>query len=316
MWIRAGHTGWANAVAMSNSRLFVASGGDDRMLRIWRASDGALVREIAGHPGEIGTIDFSPDGGLIATGLHRPFGGSSDGVVRLWDFATGMPIREWPTSDSHVSHVRFSKDGAMLLTSGGAGRAELWRVADGTRITTYESGALTVQDACFDPAGARVATKDWFGTVRLFTLAGEQIDQFTTSASTFGGLAWAPNGKSVAAFGNQFIVVIDLETRLQRSVRNGLYSGHGLEFAPDGRTLLAAGLGSENDSADIEIRDFGTLAPRAFYNERTGSFAVLDLRIPGSGGDRYAYCTSSGEVAVARNPFSRDLGWPQGAIRR
>ena len=60
----------------------VASGGSNGVLALYRASDGAKVRDLTGHTGEVWAVAASPDGKLLVSG-------SSDQTVRLWNIATG-----------------------------------------------------------------------------------------------------------------------------------------------------------------------------------------------------------------------------------
>jgi WD40 repeat protein len=55
----------------------LASGSADNTVRLWRVSDGALLRTLEGHTGSVASAAFSPDGRLLASG-------SIDGTVRLW----------------------------------------------------------------------------------------------------------------------------------------------------------------------------------------------------------------------------------------
>jgi hypothetical protein len=71
------HDGSVNAVAFSPDGRYLASVGDDRLVKFW---DVAERREVAGlewHTGAVLAVAFSPDGQTLATG-------GADGVVKLW----------------------------------------------------------------------------------------------------------------------------------------------------------------------------------------------------------------------------------------
>ena len=68
---------WANSVAFSPDGATLASGSWDETVRLWRVSDGSLLRTLEGHTGPVWSVAFSPDGATLASG-------SDDGTVRLW----------------------------------------------------------------------------------------------------------------------------------------------------------------------------------------------------------------------------------------
>jgi WD40 repeat protein len=76
-----GHSGRIVSIAVSSDGERIASGSDDRSVRLW-CSDGQCQALLDGAERAVVAVDFSSAGGLLA-------GGSEDGSVRLWDSSSG-----------------------------------------------------------------------------------------------------------------------------------------------------------------------------------------------------------------------------------
>ena len=87
-----GHTGPVSSVAVgqADGRAIIASGSDDRTVRVWDAATGSPVGEpLTGHTGPVTSVAVGQADGraIIASGSH-------DQTVRVWDAVTGSPIGE------------------------------------------------------------------------------------------------------------------------------------------------------------------------------------------------------------------------------
>jgi WD40 repeat protein len=72
---RALHRGWVGAAVFDPSGSRLASGGGDRVAKLWDAGTGKLLRTFAGHRGPITGLVFSDAG-------RRLLSASGDGSVR------------------------------------------------------------------------------------------------------------------------------------------------------------------------------------------------------------------------------------------
>jgi WD40 repeat protein len=72
-----GHDGLVNCVAFSPDGDLIATGGADRVVRLWKADDGTELAEYTGHQKPVWAVAFGPDGTVL-------YSGGEGGTLRRW----------------------------------------------------------------------------------------------------------------------------------------------------------------------------------------------------------------------------------------
>ncbi len=239
-----GHTAPVYALAFSPDGRLLASGGDDRVIRLWDARTWEPVATLKnGHTGTVWSLAFSPDGSLLASG-------STDRTVRLWNVAARAPAG--PPLGGHTGRVRslaFDRTGKVLLSSsateGGENETLSWDLAAVPPAAKPFGGGAGSSGNLALGADGRLLAVGSGGIVSLWNLDTQQRlpQPLATEGVFLQGLAFSPDGKLLAAGDDAGLTVWDLSgarpTRRQLS-DNADFT---LEVAisPDGKLLAGGG---------------------------------------------------------------------------
>ncbi|KAG7402334.1 THO complex subunit 3 [Phytophthora boehmeriae] len=105
-----GHSRKVFALGFNCDGSRLASGSQDRSIRIWDPSSDRELMELRGHSDGISSLAWDP------TTPHRLASTASDKTVRFWDVKTGRIINSVSLS-SDAMNVAYSRDGKYVVVS-------------------------------------------------------------------------------------------------------------------------------------------------------------------------------------------------------
>ena len=244
-------------LAFSPDGQMLASGSEYEPLRVWNTTDGSVVAVLEEFSAvRDDAVAFSPDGRTLAYSAVT-YSSESDNpnrTIELWDLVEHMPLASLELTDSYPI-LAFSPDGQRLVTGSTkleGGTLQIWRVADGSLLTTLDGHTDAARDVLFSSDGQLLISAAKDGTVRLWdgtdgtplvTLDHPNIpyEIFSTDINEVNSVAVSPDGTMLATG------TLDRAIRLWNADDGTLLAtlpGHldtpyKLEFLPDGQTLVS-----------------------------------------------------------------------------
>ena len=223
-------------VAWNPDCRFLASAGQDSVLRLWDLSIDRQPLTLMGHKTEINCVDFSPDGRYLASG-------GEDWVVRLWDLETGLCLRTFEGHQGAVNCVRFSPNGRYLASASSDWKTKIWEIETGRIIHTFPDHDK-VWSVCFDPAGRMLATGGADRIIKLWDITTGTCKYCPeTHIADVGSLDFSFDGQLLASGSNDQTVCIWKVSSgglLYQFDANKILV-HSLCFSPTGLFLATAG---------------------------------------------------------------------------
>jgi len=153
---------YVNWVAYSPNGTYLASGGQDKMVRIWDLVTGKVVHILSGHTDQIDSVAYSPDGAHVASG-------SDDNTIRIWDAATGRCLHTLSGHKQMVNSVAYSKDGAHLASGSSDNTIRIWDAVTGKALKTLKGHKDEVFSVAYSPDGAHLASGSTDSTIRIWS---------------------------------------------------------------------------------------------------------------------------------------------------
>ncbi len=235
---------------------------------LWDVEGRRLPRMLRGDASRVTALAYAPDGQTLASG-------HADGTVILWDPAAGREVARLVGRVDPVATLAYSPDGRTLAVAAGHA-VDLWDMPDRKLRDPLEVEAAAIHSLAFAPDGRHLAVagedQDRRGRVWLYDLTEEApscdakltLDRRGFPApeprpdrDPFSAVAFAPDGRRVAAVSPTSIVIWDAATGAQRDFidREAGDLRDRLEFSPDGRWLGLAG------SRGVSLIDLGPSGP-------------------------------------------------------
>jgi len=332
------HSAIIRRIGVDASCTLLATGSEDKTIRLWRLPDGQLLRTLRppigeGNEGKIYAVAVAPDGGWLAAGGWTRTPG--DHWIYIFQTATGSMIKG-PSGPPFgpfqvIANIAISPDGRRLaVTFGHGGGVKVWERQDAGLMNwkvigedTFYSGRAA-NGAAFDKTGVLYTVAD-DGQLRRYA-SSDLLPRPKTAPTRTGK---RPNSVSINARDNRLAIgfadtvavdVYDPTTlaykfnfKTERGETRGTVGLSAASWSMNGDQLFAGGTYAMGGQSVILVWD-QVEEEHGVPRELEGSSNAIMQLVPCSdeiavaaGDPAFALLNSSGARLLWRGPIGADM---------
>lgn len=247
----SGHFGVVNRVTFSPDGETVASGSEDKTLKVWHLETGELIQSVISESQGVKFAVISPEGKMLASG-------TGDNSIQIWQLPTEKIVHTLIGHIDIVNQVAFTPNGQRLISGSRDSTIKIWDTNNGELLHTLRGHQGAIKTVVVSHDGKFVVSGSEDKTIKIWHLGGGVLlHNLTEHSQPINSLAISPDDRSLAsASADNTIRIWDLATGKLLDILTGHTEAvRSIAFSPKGQILAS---GSEDRT--IKIWGLGTEA--------------------------------------------------------
>ncbi|KAJ3255541.1 general transcription repressor [Chytriomyces hyalinus] len=173
---------YIRSVCFSPDSTCLATGAEDKVIRVWELQTRTLRYSLRGHEQDIYSMDWSRDGRFLVSG-------SGDRSVRVWDAGAGDnggrclmallnedPVQSVDQKDSGVTSVAINPiDGRCVAAASLDMKVRIWDLRTGRLLERFEGHRDSVYSVAFSQDGRSLVSASLDKTLKVWDLSPQTL---------------------------------------------------------------------------------------------------------------------------------------------
>ncbi|XWK88040.1 MAG: protein kinase [Phormidium sp.] len=231
-----GHSGEVNTVFVSRDGKTIASGSDDKSVKLWQLNEGKEIRTLNGHSDWVYAVAISPDGKILISG-------SKDNTLKIWDLETGKQLLNLTGHKSSINSVAVSGDNQNIASGSYDNSIKIWNRKTGQLLRTLTGHSAPVLSVAFSPNNRTLVSGSVDRTVKVWDWqTGKELRSLNGHSGDINSIALSPDGQLVASGSDdKNIKMWNVNTGRELRTFTGGHTAdiNAIVFSPNGKSLAS-----------------------------------------------------------------------------